>query len=770
MHDESRDDMDLTDTMSQELEATDEDQDAREPTFSSEASSQHPSSQSPRGLSVAFSSPAPSVMFTPTPAFQPRPRARFATGPALVTPQPLYRVIPEEEDDLATPSAHKRTFLMSVINSRTRPRITHTPHPQRGGNGVPPPATPSVNLQSAFAGVTPRPRAQLRPRIAQPSPQPSAAPSESGSASGAESPGDTQTAASGSESPYDGNADRMSFISTASSQDLTTHARANASFDPVMGLGERGHGVGRFNAGKLNNYLHGLNRRLQEENETLVLRLKTYEEKYVNPALAEQPSVAATPQMSDRSVSSRWSSAGRRVSAGPSMGLGDVPEEGAEAWLEEKAALQDEIDEIKQELQRYIASQQEAEQALEQEKTKRARDRQDFEQRVLDVNQKVSDVVQGLEDRLADSEQRLQAAERSGAAKLKDLEQQIETLVAENDFLEDRAKKAESALKGGRELGSELNVANERITQLSSDLRNAQQQMKELEIEVMTSDSKIDDLESKLQREREARSAQEDDLRAKKSQLDDALVHADKLTEELHKAQQDLRAAEAYVAQMDSDAEVAVERIEVLEAQLAAADERWTAMEGEAEQDEFEIQRLSDEAKQAAELGRQMQQALEAAESRIVAKEEEIASLQAALASAERTAERERERSQSKSAIAQSDSSQELRADVEALEEELMAAHKEIARLKTAISQSPARKAIDKAKDVKIDLLEREKADLLERLKLNKGNHSLHATPIKTANGSGFSPLHRQLLSLKSPKTPGGPLRDVSWTVLPYRL
>lgn len=762
--------MDLTDTMSQELEFRDQGQDdTREPTFSSEAS-QKSSSHSPRGLSVAFSSPAPSVMFTPTPAFQPRPRARFAPAPALVTPQPLHRVAQEseqEEHDLATPSAHKRTFLLSVINSTTRPRISYTPHPHRAGNGVPPPATPGVNLQAAFAGVTPRPRTQLRARPSQPSAQPPAPPSESGSTSGAESIGDTQTAASGSESPYDGNADRMSSVSTASSQDLTTHARANASFDPVMGLGERGHGVGRFNAGKLNNYLHGLNRRLQEENETLVLRLKTYEEKYGNTGPAEQPSLAATPQMSDRSVSSRRSSAGRRVSAGPSLGLGDVPEEGSEAWLEEKAALQDEIEEVKEELQRHITSQREAEYTLEQERTKRARDRQDFEQRVLDVNQKVSEVVQDLEDKVADSEQRLQAAERSKTAKLKDLEQQIETLVAENELLEDRARKAEHALEGGRELGSELNVANERIAKLSSDLRNAQQQMKELEIEVMTSDSKIDDVENQLQREREARSAQEDDLRAKKSQLDDALHHADKLTEELHNAQQDLRAAEAYVAQMDSDAGVAVERIEVLEAQLAAADERLTAMEGEAELDELEIQRLSDEAKQAAELGRQMQQALEAAESRIVAKEEENASLQAALASAERTVERERERSRSKSAITQSDSSQELRADVEALEEELAATHKEVARLKTVISQSPARKAIDKAKDAKIDLLEREKSDLLERLKLNKGNHSLQATPNKAVNGSGFSPLHRQLLSLKSPKTPGGPLRDVSRFVLP---
>ncbi|KZT69318.1 hypothetical protein DAEQUDRAFT_745317 [Daedalea quercina L-15889] len=679
---ESRDDMDLTDTMSQEMELRDSGQDStREPTFSSEASSQaagHPVSHSPHGLSAAFSSPAPSAMFTPTPAFQPRPRARFAAALPLATPRQgqfnAHDITTAEynEDDLATPSAHKRSFLLSVINSTVRPRISYTPHPHRAGKGIPGPATPSVNLQTAFAGVTPRPRSQVRGRLSHPLAQPLSAPSDSGSASGAESLGDTQThspIASGSESPYDGNADRMSFVSTASSQDLTTHARANASFDPVMGLGERGHGVGRFNAGKLNSYLHGLNRRLQEENETLVFRLRTYEEKYGQGAVAEQASVAAVPQASDHSAFSRRSSAGRRVSAGPSLGLGD-------GWLEEKAALQDEIEELKEALQQHLAAQQEGEQALEQEKSKRVRDRQDFEERVLEVNKKVSDIVQGLENKLADSERHLQASERAKAAKVKDLERQIET-----------ARKAEQALEGGRELGAELNGANERVSQLTSDLRNAQQQMKELEVE-------IDDLESRLQKEREARNTHEDELRTKKSQLDDALNTVDQLTQDLHQAQEDL-------PQVDADAGAAAERIESLE--------RMNAMEEEAEQDEQEITRLSGEAKHAAELG--------PAEARI-----------AALTFAERAADREKERSH--------DSSQELRADVETLEDELATAHKEIARLKTVISQSPARKAIDKAKDAKIDLLEREKVDLLERLKASKGNTSLHGTPSKAANGN----------------------------------
>ena len=74
--------------------------------------------------------------------------------------------------------------------------------------------------------------------------------------------------ASASES--EGAGEGASFASPVSPHDLTAHPRANASFDQVIGLGAGGHGIGRFNAGKLNTYLHGLNRRLHEESESLV--------------------------------------------------------------------------------------------------------------------------------------------------------------------------------------------------------------------------------------------------------------------------------------------------------------------------------------------------------------------------------------------------------------------------------------------------------------------------------------------------------------------
>jgi phage host-nuclease inhibitor protein Gam len=98
------------------------------------------------------------------------------------------------------------------------------------------------------------------------------------------------------------------------------------------------------------------------------------------------------------------------------------------------------------------------------------------------------------------------------------------------------------------------------------------------------------------------------------------------------------------------------------------------------------------------------------------------------------------------------------------LENELDDANREIARLTTLLSQSPARKAIDKAKDAKVDMLEREKEELFERIQALRMTVTEMGTPSKMINNtSGISPIHRQALSMsmRAPKTPGGPLQDV---------
>jgi hypothetical protein len=81
------------------------------------------------------------------------------------------------------------------------------------------------------------------------------------------------------------------------------------------------------------------------------------------------------------------------------------------------------------------------------------------------------------------------------------------------------------------------------------------------------------------------------------------------------------------------------------------------------------------------------------------------------------------------------------------------------------LNQSPARKAINKAKDSKIEMLEKEKEDLMERVKVLRNTMNEMGSPAgRFVNGSGISPIHRQVLSMsmRAPRTPGTPLRDVS--------
>src|SRR5258708_1728473 len=86
-----------------------------------------------QSLSVAQSSPAPSVIFTPTPAFPPRPRPRFF-APGLPSTPAIAEHSGLDNKDLITPYARRRSFLIDVINSTARARFAQpTPHPHRTG-------------------------------------------------------------------------------------------------------------------------------------------------------------------------------------------------------------------------------------------------------------------------------------------------------------------------------------------------------------------------------------------------------------------------------------------------------------------------------------------------------------------------------------------------------------------------------------------------------------------------------------------------------------
>ncbi|KAK2464002.1 hypothetical protein APHAL10511_003946 [Amanita phalloides] len=669
--------------------------DDREPTFSSDAEQtayggypgydnratfDRVARQSP-GPSAA-QSPAQSLPFTPTPAF-PRPRSRLnapADSDDLETPRPPGNQcqqagaedeeIPEEQeegagqeiyepqakqvrivdDDLVTPHSRRRSFLLSVINSTARPRLKYSiPHPRDvmatplsvAESSVAP--TPVANARTAFAGFTPRPRLPSGSNAGRSAPQ--SAPSASQTLPATQlSGGNLGSARVQWATPGPGGlispqvaADSASFISTASSHDLTTHHRVNTSFDPAMGFGIPGQGVGRFNASKLNTYLHGLNRRLQEENEILMEKLRRAQgekEGSAEDKTHQSPSGAF-------SSASRRSSAGRRASGGTV--LDDVREDvTAEGWLEEKARLEEEVVRVSEEND-------ELERNLETERKERERDKQRWKDRIAELEQGVEGVVKDLEQKLGESDARAKKAEEERDRDVKDLLHKLDEAQSEQTVVLDRAKRA---------------AANQ-ITTLESDLGTAKQQ-----------------LEKALSAEREAHQ------------------RSDRLETAVQKAQ---------------------------------------------------------------DVAQHLEDVLQDTEDKMVHDQGVIAELSGRIGSLERELKREKGR--------QVDPSRDLpnELDIQALEEELDSANREIARLNTVLNQSPARKAVDKAKDMRIEVLEREKEELLERNKALRMTMNEMNASSKVINSSGISPIHRHVLSMsiRAPRTPGGPLKELSWLNTP---
>ena len=746
--------------------------------------SAHGSEATPRQLygrdsvvPVPESSPAPSAVFTPTPAFQPRPRARFqvptpdftSQQPATTTP-PDREVTGEEDtinghmpprDDLdpTTPYSHKRSFLMDVINSTTRPRMKFpTPHPHRGRvpdtplnesnqssspstAATPAPAPPAPRLTSIFTSATPRPRATANPRARLSHPL-----AQAWTTTDPESDGGHESQPDSPE--YDPLQDRASFISTASSHDLTVHARANTSFDPAMGLAAQGVGVGRFNAKKLNAYLYGLNKRLEDENRVLVERITELE-------AGTRSKGPNTPEVSSSSSSapSRLVSTGRgrvRVSVSPG-GLGNVEEEEEGGGSShEKAELEAIVQGLRGELEQCHKEKAEYEVKFNAE---RALDKQRWRDRMAEVEKGVEDIVRDLEQKLDKAE-----------ADAKETGRRVETVEAERDVALRKAENAERALAAEADIGKEMNAVNEDLGRLSGELKKAHLHVRNLEDDLGERNTKVAQLEIELKDERDVVEGLDQELATRLDEIESLRKQNDDNSKKIKANVDELRETKGYVAELEAEAEVSAERIQFVEAELETIQARLRETANEGIHAQGRVEELEEEIGRLNDLGHQMQEALEVADRKDKSHDEEIAELKGTLFAFERELEREKERFRSRSRAAESPTVPS--AEIEALESELDDAHREIARLKTIMQQSPARKAIDTAKDNRIEMLEREREDLLKRVQVLRD--ALNGTPNKTVNNttvaSAVSSFHRPMVSMLSPRTPGGPLQDVSHT------
>lgn len=732
------------------------------PTFSSEEPTAHPyfssatphasthraESQSP-ALSVPQSSPGPSVMFTPTPAIPPRPRPRFFAPGLPSTPAIEADHSVPENKDLITPYARRRSFLIDVINSTARPRFAHpTPHPTRSVHSVSheseedesmsPASHPSSKkstpeasdttvrpLDGAFPGFTPAARQRTRTmgRLSHPL-------SRGWTASGSES----EDVAGGA-----------SFASNGSSHDLTAHPRANASFDQVIGLGAGGHGVGRFNAGKLNAYLHGLNRRLQEESEGLTGQVELLRKE--NMALAEANAALQDEtehlqqQMFSGGAGSRRSSAGRRLSDIGST-LAEVKEDaGGEGWVEEKMEMDAEIDGLRAELNECRGERDEAVAALEALRIERSKDKERWRERMVEVERGVETIIQDLETKVEKAEAAARNSEKNRAPE--ELEMALKRAEEEAKSARIRAESAEKTLESQGELGGKLLEANRKLDKSTAALHDLQSHVEQLEDEIAEADGHL--------RSEQLRSGKlQDDLGAKDRALENLKRELSGQATKLQACDSELQDARVYITDLEADAGLAMDHIEALQQEIQEA----------REGDDNAVAKMKQEGERNAELVTQLEAALDAAEQKMRADEEALSELRSKAA----TLERERDRVEKSGTDERIADLEEAEEQIEALERELDDAHREISRLNSELAQSPARKALDRARDAKIELLEKEKEDLQEHLKNLKHEITGWNTPGKFNNASGISPIHRQVLNLtmKAPKTPGAPLRDVS--------
>jgi chromosome segregation ATPase len=210
---------------------------------------------------------------------------------------------------------------------------------------------------------------------------------------------------------------------------------------------------------------------------------------------------------------------------------------------------------------------------------------------------------------------------------------------------------------------------------------------------------------------------------------------------------------------MEQGAEDAAKHIHQLEEELGLAQETINKLTALEQQNSKDVKALAQQVEAAREREHQMEEAVEVAEEKLSKDGEVILDLRNRLASLER--ERQRDASTSSRSSA---GIVYTATEYEALEHELDDANREKAKLRALLDQSPARKAIEKAKDLKIELLQREKEELLERNRTLRMTVNEIGTPNKLINASGISPIHRHVLSMsmRMPKTPGTPLRDVS--------
>jgi DNA repair exonuclease SbcCD ATPase subunit len=404
--------------------------------------------------------------------------------------------------------------------------------------------------------------------------------------------------------------------------------------------------------------------------------------------------------------------------------------------LEEKAA---EDDKVKEQLRDALKKSEEKcahlIEDLEAEKEARRRGAEKFKMQIESASREVESLVEDLDHKLASKEE-----------EIKVLKERLGQDGREADRVKDAEERAEKA-REAREVAERKAVGMER------DLERCKSDLDRRAREVSALERKSEELASALRDEKATTTALSNQLQDSSSRL----------------SEMESRALSA-----ESGLEELASELSSKQASLVSANVRISTLEAELKRNETDIEERQ-----------KLEAALDECERKLVTDDEDIRSLrkktealEEEVQSARRQTHRQPHPSELESDTSSMDTAPEEMMRVEEheriitdLEAQLDEAHRDIGRLEHQLAGSPASKALAQAKDVRIELLEKERQELMERVDalrgaLGAGDADGTLKPSTPGAGAASStparPLHKAVLSLRTPKTPGAPLKDVS--------
>ncbi|KAH7335361.1 hypothetical protein B0J17DRAFT_719897 [Rhizoctonia solani] len=504
-----------------------------------------------------------------------------------------------------------------------------------------------------------------------------------------------------------------SFVSTASSHDLAIHRRANASFDAIAHA--RGGSGGDFDQRKLRIYLQSLNKHLSDENS------------------AYRDDIAML-KYACLELINRLGARGVKVDRAALLPTIDLEAEPVEPRNQQVQVVEDVNNELVGTLKDLEAARSETEvmrAELEAAQADATAAREEIvtvtdqcNAQMADLENDVQKVIQKLEDRLNERE--------AEAAQLRE-----RLIDRSRDVHHEHAEELELEREHAAKLEAE-------VTQLTGELAIANGETRSLKAELR-------DVKSALRTEQAAAVERIGALETENAEWQRRLQDLERELEEL-----DALAHERDVLTHDKDAALK-EKDQAIRERDNAIRERDELLE---DQDELTHQKETAQKEVA-----RMEEALEDAEARIIDDAEQVKSLEGKVASLERertellASRSTRNRSNDEDRIPL----QEHEAAVSELEAQLDEAHREIAKF---TAKSPAGEALTKAKDLRIQQLEKEKDMLLERIQTMRSNNSNTGgsdTPGRVTPSGSVALSRLAIMNLRTPKTPGAALKEASW-------